>query len=481
MPWLALCAAATLLTACAAGPDYVRPRIELPPTYKEAGPWKHAQPWLADSRTPWWRIYSDSVLDGLMDEAMRANQSLQVSEAQYREAHALSAAAQAAMFPTLSLGAAAARARTPLAGRGVVLQDALNASASGSWVPDLWGGVRRSIEAAEAGEAATADDLAGAELAIQAELAQDYLSLRITDLQRDLYASTIAGFARALQLTQSQYRAGVTLRSDVALAENQLKTAQAQSVDLDAARAQLEHAIAILTGRAPATFALPVQPLTVQALRSRVPEVPAQVPSELLQRRPDIAAAERRAAAANASIGVAQSAFYPSLTLTGSLGAAGSTLGALVDTPGRVWSLGAALAGTVFDGGLRSARRDQAAAAYDATAAQYKQSVLAALRQVEDNLALVRLLNDELDLELDAVAAAQLAERSALAQYRAGSGSYLAVITAQTLALTGQRTAAQLLGRELAASVGLVTALGGGWSAPTQTSSTTDGTAPPSR
>ena len=469
---------AALLVGCAAGPDYVRPSIELPAAYKEAGPWKPAQPRTADAATPWWRVYGDPVLDGLVADAMRANQSLRVSEAQYRQAHALSTAAQAGLFPSLGVNVAAVRSRGPVSGRGDVLQDSLSAGLNASWVPDLWGSVRRSIESAQANEAASADDLAGAQLVIQTEVAQDYLNLRITDLQRDLYASTIEAFARALQLTQSQYRAGIVLRSDVALSENQLKSAQAQAVDLEASRSQLEHAIAILTGRAPASFSLPRQPITLQALRARLPEVPAGVPSELLQRRPDIAAAERRAAAANANIGVAQAAFYPSLSLTGNLGAGATSLSTLFNTPDRVWSLGAALAGTVFDAGLRSARREQAVAAYDAAAAQYKQTVLTGLQQVEDNLALLRLLDNELNLQLEAVAAAQLAERSALAQYRAGSGSYLSVITAQTLALTGQRTTAQLLGRQLAASVGLVTAIGGGWSASPQAVSSSNTTEP---
>lgn len=473
----ALFSLAVLLAGCAAGPDYVRPPMELPPAYKATGPWKPAAPAAAESGTAWWRIYQDPVLDSLVDDAMRANQTLRVSEAQYRQAHALSSAALAGLYPTLNANVSASRARTRLGNGSTQVGNALGVGFNASWVPDLWGSVRRGVEAAQANEAASADDLAGAKLAVQASVVQDYLSLRVTDVQRDLYAATTAAYAKALQLTQSQYRAGVVLRSDVALAESQYKTAQAQAVDLAATRAQLENAIAILTGRAPSTFSLAAQSLTMDALRDRLPAVPTGVPSELLQRRPDIAAAERRAAAANANIGVAQAAFYPSLVLSGAASFNGAELAGLFDTPGRLWSLGASLAQTVFDGGLKTARREQAVAAYDAAAAQYKETVLSGLQEVENNLALLRLLEEELAFERDAVTAAQLAERSALAQYRAGSATFLAVVTAQTLALTNARTAVQLVGRELAASVSLVTALGGGWTAE-QTLSATDSAAP---
>ncbi|CAN5336304.1 efflux transporter outer membrane subunit [soil metagenome] len=487
---------ASQLSACAVGPDYVRPSLDVPSAYKEAeasgsSSWKPAEPQSAGSAQPWWAAYGDPTLSALIDQAGRANQTLQQAEAQYRQAKAVADAARAGLFPTVGASAGAQRARTDSAGSKLGNVDSVGLSAS--WEPDLWGSVRRSIESGDAGTQASADDLAAARLSIQAALAQDYLQLRITDQLRALYAATTAAYLRSSQLTQSQYKAGVALRSDVALAESQLKTAQAQGVDLEAQRAQLEHAIAVLTGQAPASLAIaplvgpasaqapapagdaasrgllsqstPPQATSSQATAPQIalPAIPAGVPSELLERRPDIAAAERRVAAANANIGVAKAAFFPSLVLSASGGFGAASFGSLFDTPSRVWSLGAALAGTIFDGGLRRAHTDQAIAAYDSAVAQYKQTVLVGFQQVEDNLATLRVLAQEATLQDQAVQASQLAERLALSQYRAGTASYLSVVTAQTLSLTNRRTAVQVQGRRLAASVGLVTATGGGW------------------
>lgn len=335
----------------------------------------------------------------------------------------------------------------------------------------MWGGVRRAVEAGDAGTQASADDLAGARLSIQATLAQDYWQVRVLDLQRDLYAGTTAAYAKALELTQHQYAAGVVLRSDVALAQSQLKTAEAQAVDLEAQRSQLEHAIAVLTGQAPVSFSLPPLPAgSATAFQAQLPATPPGLPSELLERRPDIAGAERRVQAANANIGVAKAAFFPQLVLSASGGFNGARMASLFNTPGRVWSLGAALAQTVFDGGLRRAHSDQAVASYDAAVAQYKQTVLSGFQQVEDNLATLRVLAQESVVQADAVSASQLAERLALTQYRGGTATYLSVVTAQTLSLSNERTAAQLLGRQLAASVALIAATGGGWNAAEGTS-----------
>ncbi|MEP7100049.1 MAG: efflux transporter outer membrane subunit [Burkholderiales bacterium] len=455
-------AAAALLAACAAGPDYVRPTLDLPAAWKEAGPWKTAEPQTADSRQPWWQAYRDPVLNGLMVDAEAANQNIRLAEAQYRQAQALADAARAGLYPSVGANAGAQRALTNSS--GIKEGDVYSAGLAASWVPDLWGSVRRGIESGEAGVQASADDLAAAHLGIQAALAQDYLQLRITDQQRALYAATTEAYARALKLTRAQRAAGIAFASDVALAESQLTSAQAQAVDLEAARAQLEHAIAILTGRAPAQFDLP--PLTeAQPFAIELPATPPGLPSQLLERRPDIAAAERRAATANANIGVARAAYYPNLVLSASGGFSASALGSLFDTPSRVWSLGAALAQTVFDGGLRRAHDAQAVAAYDASVAQYKQTVLTGFQQVEDNLATLRVLDREAEYQAQAVKAGQTAERLALSQYRAGTATYLAVVTAQTLSLTNQRTAVQLRGRQLAASVSLITATGGGWNA----------------
>jgi NodT family efflux transporter outer membrane factor (OMF) lipoprotein len=323
--------------------------------------------------------------------------------------------------------------------------------------------VRRAAEAGAAAAQASAADLAAARLTIQAELVQDYLQLRVSDAERDLIERTTQGYERALALTRSQYRAGVATQADVALAETQLQSARAQAIDLGVARSQLEHAIAILTGRAPSE--LTIAPRATGDIGVTLPDAPAGLPSELLERRPDIAAAERRAAAVNAQIGVAQAAYFPSLTLSASGGILGASFAQLANAPARVWSLGATLAQTLFDGGARRAQTEEALAAYDASAAQYKRTVLTGLQEVEDNLAALRILAQERGVLDATVSSARTAERVSLAQYRAGTTSFLSVVTAQNLALTNERNAVQLLGRQLTASAALVKALGGGWNA----------------
>jgi NodT family efflux transporter outer membrane factor (OMF) lipoprotein len=456
---LLVVAAAWVLASCAVGPDYVRPAVDVPAAYKEGAGWKTAQPQPVDSRQPWWETYGDETLNALVVAANAANQNIRQAEAQYRQAKALADAARAGYFPTIGASLSAGRGVSNVTGRDVT---SFAAGLSGSWEPDLWGGVRRSVEAGEAGAAASADDIAAARLSIQSALAQDYLQLRYIDVQRELYADTVVAYAKALKLTQAQYTAGVAQRSDVALAQTQLKAAQAQGVDLDAQRSLLEHAIAILVGRPPASFTLAaVSP--AQSFQARMPAIPASLPSELLERRPDIAAAERLAAQANANIGVAKAAYYPALTLSASGAGGAATFASLFDTPSRIWALGATLAQTVFDGGLRRARTAQAVAAYDVTVAQYKQIVLTGFQQVEDNLATLRVLEQETALQDEAVTAARLAEQLALVQYRGGTASYLGVVTAQTLALSNERTAVQLRSRQLTSSVALIIATGAGW------------------
>lgn len=462
-----VCAAAlAALAGCAVGPDYVRPAMNIPAAYKESGPWRGASPGTIDAHSEWWRAYGDTTLDRLVTRADAANQNIRQAQAQYRQAQAAAAAARASFWPTLDASAGAQRARTNT--NGLRLGNTYSVGLTAGWEPDLWGGIRRSVEAGEAASQASAADLAAARLSIQATVAQDYMQLRVTDLQLDLYTRTLAGYQKALQLTQSQYASGVALRSDVALAQNQLSTAQAQALDLRAQRSQLEHALAILVGKAPADFSLPPAAggqAGSLALPMRLPETPVGVPSQLLERRPDIAAAERRAAAANASIGVARAAYFPALTLGASGGYSSGSFAQWFNLPGRVWALGATLAESLFDGGLRKARSDEAIAAYDAAVAQYKQTVLGGFQEVEDNLALLRILRDEAAAQEQAVQSAQLALRLALAQYRAGTSIYLNVITAQTLALGAERSLAQLHGRQLLASVALITATGGGWDA----------------
>lgn len=462
-PRLPALALAAFLAGCAVGPDYVRPSVDVPAAYKEDSGWKPATPQRIDASRPWWALYGDPTLSALMAQANGANQSIKQSEAAYREARAIADAARAGFWPTVGLNGGANRAKTNT--NGIKLGDDDSLGLSASWEPDVWGAVRRAVEADDAGTQASAADLAAARLSIQATLAQDYLQLRVTDLQRRLYAATTDAYAKSLALTQHQYAAGVTLRSDVALAESQLAAAQAQAVDLDATRNQLEHAIAVLTGQPPSTFSIAPLDAASDALLKTIPVIPAGVPSALLERRPDIAGAERRVLAANANIGVAQAAFFPQLVLSASGGFNSATIGALFNTPSRVFALGATLAQTVFDGGLRRAHSDQAIATYDATVAQYKQTVLAGFQQVEDDLSTLRVLEGESTLQARAVAASQLSERLALSQYRAGTASYLNVVTAQAQSLSNQRTAAQLLGRQLSASVSLIAATGGGWHA----------------
>ena len=467
-------ALAALLAGCAVGPDYARPSMELPQAYKEDGPWKVAAPGQIDSNQRWWEAYGDPILNELIAQANAANQNIRQSEAQYRQAQAAAQIARASLWPSVGASAGAARAQTNTNGTQR-LADAYTVGLNASWEADIWGRIRRGAEAGDAGAQASAASLAAARLSIQATLAQDYLQLRVTDLQKDLYRRTVDAYARSFQLTTHQYEAGTALRSDVAQAETQLRSAQAQLIDLDATRNQLEHAIAILLGRAPAAFTLPALPATAagdkgldgnaQRLQASLPQIPTGLPSDLLERRPDIANAERLAAAANANIGVARAAYFPTLTLSAGGGYSSMAFSQLFDTPSRVWSLGAALAATLFDGGARSARNDQAVAVYDAAVAQYKQTVLGGLQEVEDNLSTLRVLDQESTVQAQAVQAAQLSERLALSQYQAGTATYLSVATAQAAALTNQRSAVTLLGRQLVASVALIKATGGGWHA----------------
>jgi NodT family efflux transporter outer membrane factor (OMF) lipoprotein len=455
-------AAALLLAGCAAGPDYRRPALEAPPAYKELEGWRAAQPADAAPKGAWWTMFGDAELDSLLARVAVSNQSLHVAEARLRQARALADQARAGLFPTLGASAVATRSKSPSLpnspsfATGAV--NNFNASLNASWELDLWGSVRRSLEAGEAEAQASAADLEAARLSAQATLAQSYLALRVADTTRRTLDDTVAAYQRTLQLTRNRYAAGVVARVDVVQAEVQLKSTQAQLIDVGVERAQLEHAIAVQLGVAPAQFSLEPAPLT-----ARMPGIPAGLPSALLERRPDIAAAERRAAAANARIGVAQAAFFPTLTLSGAAGSRSTTLGDLLTAPTRFWSLGAALAQPLFDAGLRNAQKAEALAAYDADVAAYRQTVLAGFQEVEDNLAALRILEEEAALQDEVVQAARQAVALTTNQYEAGVVSYLNVISAQATLLANERTAANILGRRLSASVALIKALGGGW------------------
>jgi NodT family efflux transporter outer membrane factor (OMF) lipoprotein len=329
-----------------------------------------------------------------------------------------------------------------------------------SWELDLWGRVRRNVESQRANAQASVADLESLRLSAQATLAQSYFALRVQDTQRQLLEATVATYQRSLAIVQNRYAVGVASRAEVAQAETQLKSTQAQLVDVGVQRAQLEHAIAVLIGTPVSTFSIPFEPLTVS-----LPAIPVGVPSELLERRPDIAGAERRVAAANAQIGVAEAAFYPSVTLSGTLGLVSTAFGDWFSLPSRVWALGAAISETVFDGGLRKAVTEEARAAYDATVASYRQSVLTAFQDVEDNLAALRILEDEARVQDEAVHAARQALTVVLNQYQAGTLSYLDVVVTQTTALANERAAVDIYGRRMTAAVLLIKALGGGWDA----------------
>ena len=458
-----LCLAlAASLSACAVGPDYKRPSPPVganAPVFKEAGDWKAATPGTVDSAVPWWKGFGDPHLDSLVDQANAANQTLQTAEAQYRQAQALVQNAQSGFYPTLGASASGTRART-LSGGEYVQGNARSIGLQASWEPDLWGRVRRAVENASDSAQASQADLAAARLTVQATVVNDYLQLRMLDAQQRLYASTIEAYQKSLQITQSQYRVGVVTRADVELANTTLQQTKAQAIDNQLTRQQLEHAIAVLLGKTPAEFSIAVD----NSIPS-LPAVPIGLPSDLLERRPDIAGAERRVAAANAGIGVAQAAYYPNLTLSATGGIAGAGFSNWFYAPDKVWALGAALAGTIFDGGLRNAQVAQARAVFDASASNYRQTVLTGFQEVEDNLVALRLLAQERQEQDAAVSSAQTAERVTLSQFRAGTTTYLSVITAQTLALNNERTALQLQGRQFAANVALVKAVGGGWDA----------------
>lgn len=431
----------------------------MPAAFKEGGLWKNAEPGHVDRNQHWWEVYGDTTLDSLVAQADEANQNIQLAEAQYRQALAFAGVARAALWPSLGVNAGASRGRTNTNGT-IRTADDYSVGLQASWEVDLWGGLRRSAEAGRTAMEAGAADLAAMRLSIEATLVQDYIQLHVIDAQKALFARTVEGYAHSLKLVRSQYEQGVALRSDLGIAESQLTAAQAQAIDLDAQRSQLEHAIAVLVGKPPASFSLPSM---ADQPELRIPDIPPALPSQLLERRPDIAGAERRVAAANANIGVAKAAYFPSLTLKGSAGYNNPTVAQLFDTPARVWSVGAQLAETLFDGGLRRARSDEAIAAYDAAAAQYKQTVLAGFQEVEDNLSLLQILGQEIAAQDLAVRSSQRAEHSALSQYQAGAATYLNVVTAQALVLNNERTAVQLRGRRLLASAALIKALGGGW------------------
>jgi NodT family efflux transporter outer membrane factor (OMF) lipoprotein len=454
------------LASCTIGPNYHLPGTTVPPAYKELAGWKPAQPREAASGTPWWSIYDDPVLDRLERQIDVSNQTLKESEAAFREATAIVAEGRAGYFPTVTAAGSATRASQRLSslggsgrgGGGSIVQNSFDVSPTVSWVPDIWGRIRRTVESDVANAQASAADLAAARLSAQATLAIDYFELRIDDELKRTLDAAVDAYQKSLQITRNQYAAGVAAQTDVITAETQLENAQAQGISFGVQRATLEHAIAVLTGRPPAELTL-----GTKALAGNVPVMPPGLPSTLLERRPDIAAAERAAAAANAQIGIAETAYFPDLTLTGTIDFASTELGNLLALSNSAWSIGAQLAGTIFDGGLRGAQVAAARAAYDQSVATYRQTVLAGLEQVEDELSTLRILAQQAAAQDRALLSARQAVQLTLNQYQAGTVAFTSVVLAQTTALSDEQTTLTILESRLVASVTLVEAVGGGW------------------
>ena len=462
--YLGLTAAVVLLCAgCMVGPDYFKPSVPMTATYKEDQGWKLARPSDTIPRGKWWEIFGDPQLNALEEQVSEANQNVKVAEAHFRQARALIGFARAGLFPTVSAGFSASSLRDST-NRPFVTS--ANGASTGdflltgdiSYEIDLWGRIRRSVTAAREEAQATAGDLESARLSIQAELAVDYLELRSADAQQRLLNDTVQAFKEALQLTINRFEGGAAPKSDVAQAQTQLETTQVQATDIAVQRAQLEHAIAVLIGKPPAEFSLQPAPLDLQP-----PDIPAGLPSELLERRPDIAAAERRVAEANEQIGIAKAAYFPTVTLNALIGFESSSIRNLGGWQSFLWAVGSSLAQTIFDGGRRRATSEAALANYDATVASYRQATLDAFQQVEDNLAALRILEQETQQQERAVVSARESLQLFTNRYKGGVDNYLQVITAQTVALSNERNQVDIMRRRMDASVLLVKALGGGW------------------
>ena len=453
-----------LIAGCVVGPAYERPAIAVPPTFKEApveagATWLPAAPADALDRGPWWQLFGDAELTRLAEQVNVSNQNVAAAVAAYAQARALVGVQRSALLPSIGLEAGARRSGA----RGTAPASAFNLGLTGDWAPDLWGRLGLGVAAAVASREASAADLASARLSAQGELAFDYFLLREADAEAALLRQTIEGFARSLQIAQNRYAAGIVAKTDVLQAETQLANTRADLAGVVGDRARLEHAIAVLVGTAPGSFTLTEAPWS-----PTVPAVPIGVPSQLLERRPDVASAERSVAAANAQIGIARSAYFPSLALSGSAGASASRVGDLFGASATLWSLGLSVAQTVFDAGLTRSRVESAVAGRDLAAARYRQTVLTAFQSVEDQLSSLRTLAAQEVLRREASAAADATEVQILNRYRAGQVSYTDVVTAQASALSARRALLQLTESRQAGAAALIQALGGGWRAPAE-------------
>jgi NodT family efflux transporter outer membrane factor (OMF) lipoprotein len=478
---LAVPAVIALLTAgCMVGPKYQKPSAATPAAFKEQPPeafketkdWKLAQPKQPSIPANWWEIFGDPQLTALEAQVDGGNQDLKIGEAHFREARAMIRLNRASEFPTISVGAGIDSLRdsshTPYLSSRISPTGDFTLPFDVSWEVDLWGRVRRTVNAAREEAQASAADLASARLSIQAELAFDYFELRSADAEQRLLDDTVKAYTDALHLTTNRFDGGAAPKSDVAQAQTQLDSTLAQDTDIAVRRAQYEHAIATLLGKPPAEFSLAPVPLTLQP-----PAIPIGLPSQLLERRPDVAAAERRVMEANEQIGIARAAFYPTVDLGAILGLQGTSITNWFSWPSRLWAVGPSMVQTLFDAGRRRAASDAALAGYDATVATYRETTLTAFQQVEDNLAALRVLEHEGSQQRDAVESAKESLQLFINRYQGGVDNYLQVITAQTITLTNERTEIDIFRRRMDASVLLIKALGGGWNAsnlPTMTS-----------
>ncbi|OWW22773.1 RND transporter [Noviherbaspirillum denitrificans] len=451
-----------LLGGCALAPVYERPATPEPAAFKEAQGWVPAAPADALDRGTWWTLFDDPVLDELAAAVDVSNQNIAAATAAYAQARALVQQQRAALFPVVTLNAGAGRAQgsegTATATRAAGARDSVQLGIGASWEPDVWGRLRAAADSASASAQASAADLASARLSAHGELAANYFSLRQTDAQAALLRATITGYERALQIARNRYAAGIATKTDVLQAETQLANAQADEVGLARQRAQLEHAIAVLVGKAPAEFTLAPAEWKVS-----VPQVPVGVPSTLLQRRPDIAAAERRVAAANEQIGIARAAYFPNIGLNASYSSSGSSVAGLFGASNTLWSLGLSAAQTLFNAGATAAQVESSKAARDAAIARYRQTVLGAFQNVEDQLAAAQVLARQQELRMRASQAADEAEALMLNRYRAGQVSFSEVVSAQVTALNARRAVVQAQADRQTAAVALIQALGGGW------------------
>ena len=453
-----------LFAGCTVGPKYRRPAAEVPAAYKEVGDWKPVQPSEQNLGGNWWELFQDPQLNALELQVNVSNQNLKAAAAQYTQARALLRYSRADLFPTVNAAPSATRVKTssnrppPSSTFNGITYNDFQIPFELSYQIDVWGRVRRTVESYRDQAQASAADLATVNLSMHAQLALFYFQARTLDAEEQLLNSTVTQYEQALELIQNRFTGGLASDVEVQQAKTQLETTRAQAVDVGVARAQYEHAVAVLIGKPPAEFSLPPLPLTMPP-----PSIPVGLPSGLLERRPDIAAAERRMASANAQIGVAKAAYYPNISLGATGGFESSAITTLISGPSVLWSVGPSALFTVFDVGRRRAASDQAVAAYDQTVANYRQTVLTGFQQVEDNVAALRILENEAQVQDRAVTAAQKYLELANTRYKGGVTSYLEVTTAESAALSDEVTAVNILGRRMVNAVLLVQALGGGW------------------